>query len=586
MSSLGEAALAYARKGVAIFPCNPRGKKPLTDYGFKDATTDDLQIREWWTKWPLANIGISTGVVNGIVALDIDPGGDDSLAELTRQYGPLPQTCAVKTGRGRQLWFMHPGVPVRCTAGKLGQGLDVRGDGGYVVAPPSIHPNGQQYAFLTNCDHAEMPEWLIRLTVQIKAEVIPNHEADSKIPEGNGNAMLTSIAGSLRRQGLEGAEFFETLRGINSRPCNPPLAETGVSRIAASIARWSPSVASRPLSGDPWSGVESMDSFLNQSELGCEFLDSERRLVARASITQLFSPRGLGKSLYTLWLALGCARRGLRVLLLDRDNPRNVVRSRLRSFGAESETTNLKVLTREKCSPLTNAQAWANFPYAAYDLVILDSLDSATEGVGEQDSAKPSKAIAPLLDIARREKGPAVIVLGNTVMTGRHSRSCGVVEDRADIIYEVRDATDFHPSGAKPWVEELPPADAGSWAGRSSRRKRKEKYRLAFVASKFRIAEEPEPFILEIDTSIEPWTVGDVIDLVDLEGAAAREQRASEKQALITKAASALVAEIERRNQAGESPMAKRRDAEGFLVKQGLKRAAARECLEDRDGSD
>ena len=213
---------------------------------------------------------------------------------------------------------------------------------------------------------------------------------------------------------------------------------------------------------------------------------------------------------------------GYKVLLIDRDNPRRVVRERLRSFGATRDLSALKILSRENAPPLTNTRAWAEFPYYEYDLVILDSIDSAAEGVGEQDSTKPSLAIAPLLDIARRENGPAVLLLGNTIKTAAHSRGSGVIEDRADIVFEVRDATNFHPTGKKPWIEELPAADAGSWTGRSTRRKRLSKYRLAFIATKFRIGEEPEPFIMEIDLTVEPWTVRDVTDDVDHEGAAAR----------------------------------------------------------------
>src|ERR1019366_1952690 len=184
--------------------------------------------------------------------------------------------------------------------------------------------------------------------------------------------------------------------------------------------------------------------------------------------------------------------------------------------------------------------AWAEFPYYEYDLVILDSLDSAAEGIGEQDSTKPSLAIAPLLDIARRENGPAVLVLGNTIKSAAHSRGSGVIEDRADIVFVVRDATNFHPTGKKPWVEELPAADAGSWAGRSTRRKRLSRYRLAFIGTKFRVAEEPEPFIVEIDLDTEPWTVRDVTDVVDREGAEARARSAQEREAAVSSAAEML----------------------------------------------
>ena len=390
----------------------------------------------------------------------------------------------------------------------------------------------------------------------------------------------------MRHRGFTPAAIEAALLEQNRSECNPPIPEAEVRRIPASAATWP---AGRPMAQAPaeiWAGAESMATFLSADADSVEFLDAERHIVARECITEIFAPRGLGKSLYALWLAVQLARCGLRVMLIDRDNPRHIVKSRLLAFGATGETSTLKTITREKCPPLTNTAAWARFPYSDYDMVIIDSLDSAAEGVGEQDSAKPSRAIAPLLDIARRENGPAVLILGNTVKSALHSRGSGVIEDRADIVYEVRDATDFHPTGRKPWVEELPPADAGSWASRASRRKQREKYRLAFVASKFRIGQEPEPFILEIDTTADPWTVRDVTDDVDREGAEARQQRAAIKAAGLQSAADRLKAEILRRANAGDPPLGKRQDAEPFLMMAGLKRAEAREVLEARNGRD
>jgi hypothetical protein len=194
--------------------------------------------------------------------------------------------------------------------------------------------------------------------------------------------------------------------------------------------------------------------------------------------------------------------------------------------------------------------------------------------------------MAPLLDIVRRENGPAVLILGNTVRTGAHSRGSGVIEDRADIVYEVRDATDFHPSGTAPWFEQLPSAHAGSWASRASRRKQREKFRLAFINTKFRLGEEPEPFIEEIDTTTAPWEVVDVTNEVDREGAEARERKAEEKAARLENAAQALKADINRRAESGERPMRKRQDAEPLLVAANLKRAEARQLLSDRNGRD
>ena len=333
----------------------------------------------------------------------------------------------------------------------------------------------------------------------------------------------------------------------------------------------------------PWSLAVGMNEFLGGEEESLEFMLP--RVIVKGAVVGVFSPRGLGKSLWELSVAVSLAKAGIKVFLIDRDNPRRTVRERLRAFGATADLSNLKVLSRENAPPLTDSASWREFPYADFDLVILDSLDSAAEGIGEQDSAKPSKAIAPLLDIAHRENGPAVLVLGNCIRTGAHSRGSGVIEDRADIVFEVRDATGLCPSGEKPWVEELPPADAGSWVSRSSRRKHREKYRLAFIATKFRIGEEPDPFILEIDLTTDPWSVLDVTDVVDRQGKEERQQRAREKTETVRRAREDLVREIRRRHQENLVPMLKDKHAVPFLTALGLTRNAARELLNNPQGA-
>ena len=325
-----------------------------------------------------------------------------------------------------------------------------------------------------------------------------------------------------------------------------------------------------------------MDVFLAGEEESVDFLFAP--VIVKGAVTEIFSPRGIGKTMWALFGAVDLSRKGHKVLLIDRDNPRRVVKTRLRSFGAAGDLASLKVISRENAPSLTDARAWEEFPYFDYDLVIVDSLDSAAEGVGEQDSAKPSKAIAPLLDIAHRENGPAVLVLGNCVRTGAHSRGSGVIEDRADIVCEVRDCTSFHPSGKKPWVEELPSADAASWASRSSRRKKQVKLRLAFIPTKFRVGEEPEPFIIELNLADEPWTVRNVTDDVDLEGKAERGRCAREEAERTEHAKTALLEQMNRRVEAGEPPLYKDRDAIPFLQKSGLTRNQSRRVIKDGDG--
>ena len=151
--TLARAALAYAAEGVAVFALCPRGKVPAIPKreggrGFYDATTDVRVICEWWQRWPNANIGTPTGQQFDV--LDVDPrhGGDESLTALVREFGPLPRTDETTTGGGgRHLYFVAD-PRLRCSEGKLGPGLDVRAAGGYVVAPPSVHPSGRPYRWV------------------------------------------------------------------------------------------------------------------------------------------------------------------------------------------------------------------------------------------------------------------------------------------------------------------------------------------------------------------------------------------------------------------------------------------------------
>jgi hypothetical protein len=201
MSALLEKALFYAETmGWSVFPlqtpiisdagvkCSCRkgtecrdndiGKHPRTQHGLKDATRDPHQIRAWWSKWPQANIGLATGAASGLVVIDIDPrnGGNETLAALVAKHGPMPATLKVITGSGGAHYYLkHPGAErgIRSGNGVLGTGIDVKGDGGYVVAPPSLHRCGQRWVWesataLTQVPLAEIPDWVLPLIECIK----------------------------------------------------------------------------------------------------------------------------------------------------------------------------------------------------------------------------------------------------------------------------------------------------------------------------------------------------------------------------------------------------------------------------------
>lgn len=180
-SLLRASALDYAADGWHVLPlhsfdavelcscrdanCGSPAKHPRTKTGLTEATTDPVVIGAWWDRWPEANIGVRTGAVSGIVVLDVDSyaGGEDGLAELVAAYGELVETMEAETGGGgRHLIFAHPGdtVDIRNKAG-LAPGVDVRGDGGYIVAPPSLHVSGALYRWSTTMTPAPLPAWLI-----------------------------------------------------------------------------------------------------------------------------------------------------------------------------------------------------------------------------------------------------------------------------------------------------------------------------------------------------------------------------------------------------------------------------------------
>jgi hypothetical protein len=163
MSTL-EAALEYAACGLPVFPCLPRAKEPAVTRGFHAATTNPETIRRFW-RVADRNIGLSTGMASRVWILDVDgEDGEASLRALETKHGALPPTWESLTARGRHVWFCCDG-PVPCSAGKIAPGIDVRGDGGYVIAPPSIHPSGRPYAWSVDRadDLAAAPAWLLHL---------------------------------------------------------------------------------------------------------------------------------------------------------------------------------------------------------------------------------------------------------------------------------------------------------------------------------------------------------------------------------------------------------------------------------------
>jgi putative DNA primase/helicase len=242
-------ALEYAERGLYVFPIASGEKKPPKVPWREYSSNDSGQIKQWWSQWPSANIGIDCEKSRLTVAdLDIEPDcdGRETWRDLCQKHD---NTITSITGSGGQhILFRTPdGVEIRNSARKLGLGVDVRANGGYIVAPPSIHPNGKRYEWeLSNdfetSDFLPLPGPLIELLRNGNGDGtnLPRQLPDV-IPEGERESRMCQMAGSMRRWGATPEEIKDALTVLNKR-CDPPLLESDLERIANSIGSKPPEI--------------------------------------------------------------------------------------------------------------------------------------------------------------------------------------------------------------------------------------------------------------------------------------------------------------------------------------------------------
>jgi len=256
-------ALALIKKDFKVFPlhepaaagvcscrlaqdCDAIGKHPRIKGGLKGATSDEDEIRKWWTRWPDANIGLATGGGLFVLDIDFDNDGDQSLSDLETQYEEISDNHPrVITGNGVHYYFKTTSS-VRNSASKIAQGVDIRGDGGYVVAVGSTHSTGVIYDHDVGSGSELLlpPDWLEALLQQARG---PSDQGSPNSPDfavqGGRNDFLTREGGSMRRRGYDEDMIFTCLFQINKKRCKPPLSETEVRTVAKSVCRYAPAAA-------------------------------------------------------------------------------------------------------------------------------------------------------------------------------------------------------------------------------------------------------------------------------------------------------------------------------------------------------
>ncbi len=214
---------------------------------------------------PGGGVGIVTGRLSGVLVLDVD--GPEGQAEL-KKHGHPPTPMARTPSGGLHLYFRHPERHVR-TGIRVGPGLDVKAAGGFVVAPPSMGPNGRPYEWIISPEDAEPadpPEWLMSL-IGPRGRKGPAAPVGEQIPPGRRNKDLLSIAGTMRRRGMGEAEILAALQVTNARRCEPPLEAGEVAKIAASAARYEPAGDVHDVAGNGHGSPPQAQQF-NLTDLG------------------------------------------------------------------------------------------------------------------------------------------------------------------------------------------------------------------------------------------------------------------------------------------------------------------------------
>ena len=258
------AALAYLARRWSVVPIRPGDKRPLVAWaGFQRRPATEEQVRAWWQEWPDAGVGIVTGAISGLVVLDVDGDvGEATLRDLQEEHDALPPTAeAITGGGGRHLLFAHPGGKKIPNKARFAAGLDTRADGGYIVAPPSVHPNGKPYAWEVSAHPedippAALPPWLLAAIMEGKAK--PAAPADGAgdwlavalrgVGQGKRNDTCARLAGHYLRLRLSVSDTVTLLLDWNKRN-RPPLAAGELRQIVASVDKTDRKAGQEPQAG-------------------------------------------------------------------------------------------------------------------------------------------------------------------------------------------------------------------------------------------------------------------------------------------------------------------------------------------------
>jgi len=339
-------ALQYLAKNWSIIPLEEKGKKPLIEWSeYSKRLPTKQEVEEWFTKWPTANVGIVTGAVSGIAVVDIDgPLGEESVLKLC-----LPATVSVKSGKGRHMYYRHPGSHVKNCSNIPGcEKVDIRGDGGYVVAPYSTHENGKVYAWMGGLEKLQDPLTTFPQNVlgllSVPSSVQKSGFTDVSTQEPWVSELLKGVSdGEKHKSCIRLAAYFSSkglpvdvtkslLLDWNSRNMPPAEASGIIERVEDVYRRYATSGRSILQRSDNVQGAHAVSASITtpksayagfKEELrkgaktiatGFPSLDRHSRGLLIGNLSVIGAWPGVGKTAFTLGLARKLAEAGNSVL--------------------------------------------------------------------------------------------------------------------------------------------------------------------------------------------------------------------------------------------------------------------------------
>lgn len=345
----------YYNKRWGVIPLKQRSKAPKlpTGHDYLKRRADKQEFESF----DFQNIGIVTGAISGIVVLDIDE--QDKAKEWLEEHGvELPETPTAKTFRGLQFYFKHPGYELRCRTNFL-PGMDFKGDGGYVVAPPSTvrkiveHEKGlkdkieKTYEWIRSPEDtliAEFPQLLLEELTKQPERSTSLPVVEEVIPEGSRNTTLFSRARSLFKQGYNESEVYGLLDCLNQNRCTPPVGNDELDEIVISASKYDRGELFVAKETSNESTNTETGGILQPMDLGkalVEGIEPPEHLINdllyAEGIHSIYSPGGTGKTILALWCCLKVMERGLDVLYVDEENGAHHIAELLSSFEVEPE---------------------------------------------------------------------------------------------------------------------------------------------------------------------------------------------------------------------------------------------------------